>query len=69
MQKNSTNITENTLEQQSKLWFEEQGYNVVFGLDIAPDATNPERRDFSDMILTSRPREILRLTKTSVRFY
>lgn len=51
-----TSITENTLEQQTKTWFSEIGYSTIFGPDIASDSPNPERKDFSDVILVARLR-------------
>lgn len=49
-----TSITEDTLEQQAKLWFDEINYTTVFGPDIAPEAPNEERRDYSEVILVNR---------------
>ena len=49
-------ITEDTLEQQTKIWFSEIGYSTIFGPDIASDSQNPERKDFSDVILAGRLR-------------
>lgn len=51
-----TSITEDTLEQQTKTWFSEIGYSTVFGPDIASDSQNPERKDFSDVVLVGRLR-------------
>lgn len=51
-----TSINEDTLEQQAKLWFEENGYTSIFGPDVAPDTSNPERKDFSDVFFSSRIR-------------
>jgi len=54
-----TSITEDTLEQQTKTWFREIGYNTVFGPDIASDSQNPERKDFSDVVLVGRLRNAI----------
>ena len=47
-------ITEDTLEQQAKFWFNEINYTTIFGQDIAPEAPNEERKDYSEVILVSR---------------
>jgi len=53
------NITEDTLEQQTKLWFDEINYTTVFGPDIAPEAPNEERKDYSEVILVNRLRNLI----------
>ncbi len=55
-----TSISEDTLEQQAKIWFSEIGYLPLFGPDIASDGQNPERKDFSDVILTGRLRAAIK---------
>lgn len=47
-------ITEDQLEQLCLNWFQEIGYNYVFGYDIAPDAVTPERADYRQIILPAR---------------
>lgn len=54
-----TSINEDTLEQEAKKWFEGIGYDTVFGPDIAPEASNEERKDFSEVILAGRLRSAI----------
>lgn len=55
----ATNFCESHLEAAALEWFEELGYEIVFGPDIAPDGKYPERRDYSDIILEERLKEAL----------
>lgn len=55
----STNFVESQLEEAALEWFEELGYEVVFGPDISPDGDYPERDDYQQVILTERLREAL----------
>ena len=50
---------ESELEMAALEWFEELGYEIVFGPDIGPDGNYPEREDYSDVILKERLREAL----------
>lgn len=54
-----TSITEDTLEQQVKLWFNEINYDMVLGSDIAPEAPNEERKDYSEVVLVGRLRSAI----------
>ena len=54
-----TSITEDTLEQEAKIWFKEIGYVTMFGPDIAPEAPNEERKNYSDIILMGRLRSAI----------
>lgn len=47
-------FTESDIEQAALDWLSSIGYSVVFGLDIAPDAENPERADYAQVILLDR---------------
>jgi type I restriction enzyme R subunit len=49
------------LEEATLEWFEELGYETIFGPDIAPDGEYPEREDYSDVILGDRLRQALSL--------
>jgi len=51
---------ESQLEEAALEWFEELGYEVVFGPDIAPEGDYPEREDYSDVILAERLKDALR---------
>lgn len=53
------NFCESHLEEATLEWFEELGYEVVFGPDIAPDGEYPEREDYGDVILAERLKEAL----------
>src|SRR5450830_1878401 len=48
------NFCESDLEFAVLEWFEELGYEVVFGPDISPEGKIPERKDYSDVILEER---------------
>ncbi len=47
-------ITEDQLEQLCLEWFQSIGYDYACGYDIAPDADNPERSDYRQVILHDR---------------
>ncbi len=47
-------ITENQLEQLTIQWFRNSSWNYVHGPDIAPESTQPEREDYSQVILKGR---------------
>jgi len=54
--------TEDILEQTTLAWFENLGYNIEYGPDIAFDGSRPERdagANYADVILGSRLREAL----------
>lgn len=53
------NFCESHLEEATIEWFDELGYEIVFGPDIAPDGEYPEREDYSDVILSDRLKEAL----------
>lgn len=46
--------TEDTLEKATLEWLKDLGYQTAFGPDIAPDGLNPERKEYSDVILYER---------------
>jgi type I restriction enzyme R subunit len=50
---------ESQLEEAALEWFEELGYEVVFGPVIAPEGEYPEREDYSDVILAERVKDAL----------
>jgi type I restriction enzyme R subunit len=54
-----TSITEDTLEQQAKIWFDEINYTTVFGPDIAPESLNEERKEYSEVILVNHLRSAI----------
>ena len=39
---------------------ERQGYTFIHGPDVAPDGDTPERRDYSEVLLTGRLEQALR---------
>ncbi|PKM88445.1 MAG: DEAD/DEAH box helicase [Firmicutes bacterium HGW-Firmicutes-12] len=57
MAKNS--FYESHLEEATLEWFEELGYETIFGPDIAPDGEYPEREDYGDVVLVERLKEAL----------
>ncbi len=44
------NYIEKELEQAALEWFEEMGYEIVFGPEISPEGDYAERDDYSDVI-------------------
>lgn len=47
-------ITEDGVEQIAIELLEAQGYNYIYGPEIAPDGEFPERKNFSDVVLVDR---------------
>ncbi|MFV7207925.1 type I restriction endonuclease, partial [Escherichia coli] len=45
-------LTEDDLEQLCLGWFAEQGWEIHYGPDIAPDGSNPQRANYHDVFLT-----------------
>ena len=54
-----TLIDENTAEQACLEWFEELGYERVFGPDIAPGGPDEERENYKGVVLETRFRSAL----------
>jgi type I restriction enzyme R subunit len=52
-------IFESDVEQEMLGWFEDLGYEVVFGPELAPDGTNPERRSYKHVLLEGRLKDAL----------
>lgn len=50
---------ESHLEEAALEWFEELGFETIFGPDIAPDGDYPEREGYSDVYLVDRLQEAL----------
>ena len=50
---------ESHLEEATLEWFEELGYEIIFGPDIAPEGEYPEREDYGDVVLIERLKEAL----------
>jgi type I restriction enzyme R subunit len=46
--------TESTLEEATREWFEELGYQAIYGSDIEPETEKAERKDFSQVVLEGR---------------
>ncbi len=53
-------LTESAIEAFAIHLFERQGYSSLYGPDIAPDGTSPERRHYDDVLLTGRLESALR---------
>ena len=47
-------ITESEVEEVVLDILSELGYKILYGPDIAPDSTKPERKDYSDVVLVDR---------------
>ena len=52
-------MTEDQLEQETLGWLADVGYSSVFGPDIAPDGTAPERANYQQVVLIERLRQAL----------
>lgn len=50
-------ITESEVEQVALDIFSDLGYKIIYGPDIAPDGSKPERESYSDVILVERLRK------------
>lgn len=47
-------FTESTVEEAALMWFEELGYSVLSGPEIAPEEPAAERTTFGEIILPDR---------------
>lgn len=54
------NISESQFEDELLGWFEELGYGVIPGPELAPDGERPERKNWKQVLLTGRLREAVR---------
>ncbi len=52
-------FTESTIEQATLDWFQNLGYGLAFGPDLAFDGKAPERDTYADVVLADRLREAL----------
>ena len=52
-------IQESTVETAALEWLSSQGWQIVYGPDIAPDTLNAERNDFTQVVLEERLRDAL----------
>ena len=50
-------LTESEIEDVALEILLELGYNILHGLDIAPDGINPQRKSYSDVVLVKRLRD------------
>ena len=49
-----TRLTENTIENFAITLLQQLGYEYLYGPDIAPDGENPERENYTELVLLSR---------------
>jgi type I restriction enzyme R subunit len=47
-------IHESHVEEEMLGWFEDLGYEVIFGPDLAPDGSSPERKNYRQVLLEGR---------------
>lgn len=52
-------IHEDDVEQEMLGWFEDLGYEVIFGPELAPDGEHPERKSYKQVILEGRLKDAL----------
>lgn len=55
----SFGFAESHVEEASLVWLSELGYATANGLDIGPDGGNPERENYSDVLLVNRLRSAI----------
>ena len=53
------NFTESVVEEATLAWFDELGYSIVYGPDIAPEEPHTERTSYADVVLMDRLRAAL----------
>jgi len=53
-------IHESHVEEEMLGWFEDLDYEVVFGPDLAPEGSNPERKSYKQVLLDGRLQSALR---------
>ena len=62
-------FTEDTVEQATLEWLTELGYTILYGPDIAPESTAPERENFQQVVLEERLRSAIeRLNPTCLLY-
>lgn len=61
-------ITEDQLEQLCLSWFQEHNYDIVYEPDIAPDSDNPERQDYTEVVLRGRLKDALQRINQEIPF-
>jgi len=54
-----SSVAESTVEEAALSWFEELGYTIVHGPDIAPGELFAERDGYGDVVLVKRLHEAL----------
>jgi type I restriction enzyme, R subunit len=61
-----TRITENTIESFAIELLEKLGYEYIYAPDIAPDAENPERNSFEEVLLVNRLQNAVKRINPSI---
>ena len=59
-------MTEDQLEQETLGWLADVGYTHVYGPDIAPDGNEPERSNYTQVVLVERLREAIQRLNPNV---
>ncbi len=54
-----TSFTESEVEAAALELLSGLGYKILYGPDIAPDGTSPERQSYSEIALTERLRDAI----------
>ena len=52
-------MTEDQLEQETLGWLAEVGYTPLYGPELAPDGSHPERQNYHQVLLVERLRRAL----------
>lgn len=58
--------TESQLEEATREWFEELGYQTIYGPNIEPESANAERQVFSDVILAGRLKSAIKRINSEI---
>jgi len=59
-------MTEDQLEQEALGWLVETGYTHLYGPDIAPESSAPERDDYRQVVLVARLRDAIARLNPSI---
>jgi hypothetical protein len=61
-------ITESAIEEYAIELLETQGFDYIYGPEIAPDSDNPERETFEEVILVSRLRSAIQKINPTIPY-
>ena len=59
-------ITESEIEEVALEILSELDYDIIHGIDIAPDGSYPERQSYSDVVLVDRLKDAIHRCNRSI---